>query len=91
MSDGIEVRIAHSGPGIRASIAPRLFQPFVTTRAAGEGTGLGLSIAKQIVDAHGGTITVGHSDLGGALFTVRLPVGAPSKVDAAVPVTTVQA
>jgi signal transduction histidine kinase len=66
--------VADSGPGIDPSVIDRVFEPFWTTRAAGEGTGLGLSIARQIIEEHGGTITAGVSQLGGALFTVRLPM-----------------
>jgi signal transduction histidine kinase len=37
-------------------------------------SGLGLAIAKQIAKAHGGTISIGDSTLGGAIFSVRLPI-----------------
>jgi signal transduction histidine kinase len=66
--------VADSGAGIDPSIVDRIFEPFWTTRAAGEGTGLGLSIAKQIVEEHGGSIRVAPSTLGGALFTLRIPL-----------------
>jgi signal transduction histidine kinase len=68
------VTVADSGHGIDPESIERIFEPFWTTRAAGEGTGLGLSIARQIVEEHNGTITAGRSSLGGALFTVRLPL-----------------
>lgn len=45
---------------------------FFTKRV--DGTGLGLAIVKQIVTAHHGTIEVGRSELGGALFTIHLPL-----------------
>ncbi|MBK8170412.1 MAG: response regulator [Sandaracinaceae bacterium] len=69
------VSVGDSGKGVDTAIEARIFDPFFTTRDAGEGTGLGLSIAKQIVDMHGGTITIGRSDYGGALFKVSLPIG----------------
>jgi len=68
------VTVADSGVGIDAESIERIFEPFWTTRAAGEGTGLGLSIARQIVEEHNGSITAGRSPLGGALFTIRLPL-----------------
>jgi signal transduction histidine kinase len=68
------VRVGDSGPGVDDSIAPRIFEPFFTTRVAGEGTGLGLALAEQVVLQCGGTIEVGRSELGGALFTVTIPL-----------------
>jgi len=67
-------RIADSGGGVEPSISERIFEPFFTTRKAGDGTGLGLAIARQIVRQHGGEIIVSRSELGGALFTVQLPM-----------------
>jgi signal transduction histidine kinase len=70
----VYVSVADSGPGVEESDRERIFKPFFTTRRAGEGTGLGLSIAWQVVNQHGGDISVGRSELGGALFTVRIPI-----------------
>jgi signal transduction histidine kinase len=70
------VAVDDTGPGVAEADRDRIFEPFYTTRAAGQGTGLGLSIAKQVVSEHGGAISVGASDLGGASFRVRLPVAA---------------
>jgi signal transduction histidine kinase len=70
----LEITVDDSGAGIDPAIAERIFQPFITTRSAGKGTGLGLSIAKQIIEQHGGTISVSKSEkLGGARFVVNLP------------------
>jgi PAS domain S-box-containing protein len=70
------VRIAFSdtGPGVDDSIAPKLFQPFFTTRDVGEGIGLGLSVAYAVVTDHGGTIEVDGEKGSGVTFTVVLPV-----------------
>jgi len=72
--DDYVIRVEDSGVGVAEDSRERIFEPFWTSRPAGEGTGLGLSIAKQVVDQHGGSIAVGRSELGGALFVVRLPL-----------------
>jgi signal transduction histidine kinase len=73
------LRVEDSGPGIPAAERERVFERFYRTdksRAQDSGgRGLGLSIAFEIVKAHGGTIEVGQSALGGAAFVVRLPGG----------------
>jgi signal transduction histidine kinase len=66
--------VGDSGRGVDDSIAAHIFEPFFTTRVAGEGTGLGLAVAQQVVLQCGGTIEVGRSKLGGALFTVKIPL-----------------
>ena len=50
----------------------RIFHPFFTTK--NQGSGVGLSTVKKIVDSHGGLIDVDRSSMGGARFTVRLPM-----------------
>jgi PAS domain S-box-containing protein len=72
---GAVVEIADNGVGIPADIAPRLFQPFFTTKGA-SGTGLGLWVSMGIVQKHGGAIRVGNCDepgLPGACIRVFLP------------------
>ncbi len=66
--------IRDNGPGIPENILERIFQPFFTTKPAGEGTGLGLSISYDIIKAHGGNITATNHHEGGACFTITLPV-----------------
>ena len=70
----ITVRIADSGPGIPAEILPRIFDPFFTTHGVGSGTGLGLTVARDIVLAHGGSLSVLNLIEGGAVAIVELPV-----------------
>jgi len=72
---GVVVAVHDSGPGVPHELRDRLFDPFFTTKEVGKGSGQGLAIARHIVvDKHGGAIEVGTSDLGGAVFTVRLPL-----------------
>jgi two-component system NtrC family sensor kinase len=68
------VSISDTGCGIPPELRERIFQPFFTTKAAGEGTGLGLDIVRKIVEKHAGKITV-ESEVGlGSTFTVHLPM-----------------
>jgi signal transduction histidine kinase len=71
-----------SGPGVRRELRAAIFERFRqgdgdATRRFG-GTGLGLSITKEFVELHGGTVAVGDSPEGGALFAVTLPLAAPA-------------
>ncbi|HSH68415.1 MAG TPA: ATP-binding protein [Deferrisomatales bacterium] len=72
------VHIADQGAGVAPDIAERIFDPFFTTRAGG--MGLGLAIVQRIVSGHGGWVAVGPGPLGGADFTVGLPVAGCGKV-----------
>jgi two-component system nitrogen regulation sensor histidine kinase NtrY len=67
------VTVQDDGAGIPPGIYPKLFTPFVTSKA--KGTGLGLSLAKKFVEAHGGTITLASLPQG-TRAEIRLP-GAP--------------
>ena len=67
------VEIADSGPGIAAGDSERIFDPFYTTKSAGNGTGLGLEIVRRIVRRHQGSIDVASS-AGTTRFTVRIPI-----------------
>ena len=53
-----------------------MFEPFYSTKTAKGGTGLGLAIARDIIQAHGGTLTVTSAGERGARFTVSLPAAA---------------
>lgn len=70
----IVLTIEDSGPGIPSSRRSAIFEPFYTTKPPGQGTGLGLYISLGLVRAMQGDLQVGESALGGALFTIRLPV-----------------
>lgn len=79
----VVLTVEDNGPGIRAENIDRIFERFYTDRPAGEAfgqnSGLGLSISRQIVEAHGGTLTAENipgtkpGDLKGARFIVKLP------------------
>ncbi len=71
--NGALLEVHDSGPGVNPEIRSQLFQPFFTTKPSG--TGLGLLSVKNCAEAHGGRVDVEDSEeLGGACFTVRLPV-----------------
>lgn len=78
-ADGPKVRIEveDTGPGVPADVAPRIFDPFVTTKEVGQGTGLGLAVCRGIVEGAGGRIWLDTSYVEGARFVVELP-SAPS-------------
>jgi two-component system, NtrC family, sensor kinase len=59
LGNHVEIRIRDNGTGIPPDVKEKMFNPFFTTKAAGEGTGLGLSICHDIiVKQHGGSIEV---------------------------------
>jgi nitrogen fixation/metabolism regulation signal transduction histidine kinase len=64
--------IADNGPGFPVELLPRIFEPYVTTKA--RGTGLGLPIVKKIVEEHQGSIEISNAPAGGARIDIRLPL-----------------
>ena len=64
--------LADNGPGFPVELLPRIFEPYVTTKA--RGTGLGLPIVKKIVDEHQGSIEISNAPEGGARIDIRLPL-----------------
>lgn len=83
--DRIFVEVADNGSGLREDDLSRVFDPFFTTREVGQGTGLGLSVCYGIVREHGGQITARNGLVGGAIFTIELPVMAESLVAQSTP------
>jgi signal transduction histidine kinase len=78
-SDEVEIRIADTGHGISEHDLDRIFEPFFTSKDAGEGNGLGLMVAKGIVTDHGGSI-VATSEVGvGTEFQIVLPSASPPR------------
>jgi len=74
---GVRVTVDDDGSGIPPAIYPRLFTPFVTSKA--KGTGLGLSLAKKFVEAHGGTIALASRPQG-TRAEIWLPGAPPPEV-----------
>ncbi len=68
----VEIRISDTGPGIPEAIIDKIFDPFFTNKKGG--TGLGLSITQNIIVEHKGKIKVSNSEIGGAVFSILLPV-----------------
>jgi signal transduction histidine kinase/CheY-like chemotaxis protein len=78
----IYVEVADNGSGLKEADLTRIFDPFFTTRETGQGTGLGLSVCYGIVREHGGHISARNGAVGGAVFTIELPVMAESMMGA---------
>jgi signal transduction histidine kinase len=68
----IVVDVVDNGPGVKAELSDRIYDPFFTTKV--KGTGLGLGIVRKIVDAHDGRIDLSSSKETGTRFRVTLPV-----------------
>jgi two-component system OmpR family sensor kinase/two-component system sensor histidine kinase BaeS len=76
--NAVQISVWDSGPGIPQESLPRVFERFYRadrsrSRAEG-GSGLGLAIARQLAEAHGGSLAAANHPQGGAVFTLRLPV-----------------
>jgi two-component system NtrC family sensor kinase len=69
---GVEIEVRDTGPGIHASLLPRIFEPFFSTKPPGEGTGLGLPISRDILKSLGGEITVKSAPGAGTSFLIWL-------------------
>ena len=70
----VVLSVADEGPGVDPADVDTLFEPFRTGRIAGA-SGIGLAICRAVAEHHHGTIAVGTSGAGGAVFTVTLPHG----------------
>lgn len=70
--DFAEITFTDTGVGISEENLQKMFSPFFSTKV--DGVGLGLSICRQIVEGHGGNITVESKEGDGSVFTIKLPV-----------------
>jgi PAS domain S-box-containing protein len=73
----VRLKVSDNGVGIPPEAQPKIFQPFFTTRPAGEGTGLGLAIVQDIVRQHGGWVSCVSRVGEGSCFEVFLPIAEP--------------
>jgi signal transduction histidine kinase len=67
------IEVKDTGPGIRADQLQKIFIPFFTTKPKGHGVGLALT--HRIITEHGGTLTAANAVEGGAVFTIKIPLG----------------
>jgi signal transduction histidine kinase len=67
---GVRIEICDHGPGVPASDAGRIFDPYFTAKPGG--TGLGLALVKQTIEMHGGTIRLAETPGGGATFVIEM-------------------
>jgi signal transduction histidine kinase len=72
-AEGVRIEVSDTGTGIAKELLPRIFDPWVTTKASGRGTGLGLSITHDVIERHGGTISVTSEPGHETKFTIELP------------------
>ncbi|MDA1195113.1 MAG: HAMP domain-containing sensor histidine kinase [Planctomycetota bacterium] len=72
--DRVRFEVRDEGAGISADVRERMFDPFYTTKGAGQGTGLGLYVAREIARAAGGELTCVGRAKRGATFFLELPV-----------------
>jgi two-component system NtrC family sensor kinase len=69
----VRIEVEDNGPGVPPELAPRIFEPFVTSREVGRGTGLGLSVCRGIIESAGGRIYLEDAYAAGARFVIELP------------------
>ena len=70
----VEIRVKDNGSGIPQKVLDKIFQPFFTTKPAGQGTGLGLSLSYDIVKAHGGELKVETKEGEFTELIIQLPI-----------------
>lgn len=72
VSDGVEISVSDSGPGVPMDLREKIMQPFFTTKEVGKGIGLGLSISTGIILSHGGKFYL-DSTSASTKFVIWLP------------------
>jgi len=76
---GVEITVEDDGPGIDPETCKHIFDPFFTTKDVGKGSGLGLFVVHDIIEWHGGSITVDSKPGVGTTFVIWLPGNARIK------------
>ena len=80
----VEIRVRDNGAGIPLAVREKIFQPFFTTKPAGEGTGLGLSLSYDVITkGHGGALSVESQEGEYCQFTISLPVAVGKELEEA--------
>jgi signal transduction histidine kinase len=74
LNSKVQITVKDNGNGIPGKVRDKIFQPFFTTKPAGQGTGLGLSLSYEIVKAHGGELMVETKEGEGSEFIIILPM-----------------
>lgn len=77
----VTISVEDDGPGIAEADRDNVFEPFYTTKAAGEGTGLGLAVVKSVMQEHGGGVIIGTSRWSGAAFVLQWPPVRPEETE----------
>jgi signal transduction histidine kinase len=72
-SSAVDIIIRDTGTGMDAEILKSIFDPFFTTKEVGKGSGLGLFVVHEIIEEHGGCVTVESTPGNGTSFMLRLP------------------
>ncbi len=71
----VEIKVADNGSGIPQEVVDKIYQPFFTTKPAGQGTGLGLSMSYDIITkGHRGSLTVASKEGIGTEFKILIPI-----------------
>jgi len=74
-TDRVEIKVNDNGNGVPQKILDKIFQPFFTTKPAGQGTGLGLSLSYDIITkGHGGELKIETREGEGSSFIILLPI-----------------
>ncbi|MDQ6610638.1 MAG: ATP-binding protein, partial [Bacteroidota bacterium] len=80
IKDGIEIIVRDNGLGVPQKVIEKIFQPFFTTKPAGEGTGLGLSLSYDIITkGHGGELKLTTKEGEFAEFVIVLPLSSSTE------------
>ncbi len=74
----VAIEVRDHGPGLSDDVRGRLFEPFYTTKPAGQGLGLGLAISLAIAETYGGALSAHNAPDGGAVFALALPAAPDS-------------
>jgi two-component system, NtrC family, sensor kinase len=74
VEDKVQVSVKDNGNGISEKVRDKIFQPFFTTKPAGQGTGLGLSLSYDMVKSHGGEIILNTMENAGSEFIIEFPI-----------------